>query len=144
MKIGIIGANGKSGRLIAYEAYKRGHDVTAIIRDREKMPGCRYRILEKDLFDLTADDIRGFDAVVSTFGLPFGGNHPDDAYQKAYAHLISIFEKVPEVRLLVVGGAARLYQDETKTGRVIDSFPEEIRKDPMDLFRAYLAAETGK
>ena len=136
MKIGIIGANGKSGRLIAYEAYKRGHDVTAIIRDREKMPGCRYRILEKDLFDLTAEDIRGFDAVISAFGLPFGGKHPDDAYQKAYAHLIEVFEKTPEVRLLVVGGAASLYQDETKTGRVIDTFPEAFRKDPLDMFTA--------
>lgn len=141
MKIGIIGANGKSGKLIAYEAYKRGHDVTAIIRDREKMPGCRYKILEKDLFDLTAEDIRGFDAVVSTFGLPFGENNPDDSYQKAYAHLIEIFEQAPEVRLLVVGGAASLYQDETKTSRVIDSFPEAFRKDPLDLFKAYQLLE---
>ena len=33
MKIAVIGANGKAGRLIAYEAYRRGHEVTAIVRD---------------------------------------------------------------------------------------------------------------
>lgn len=137
MKIAVIGANGKAGRLIAYEAYKRGHDVTAILRDAEKMPGCRYHIIEKDIFDLKTSDVRDFDAVVSAFGLPFGGDHASDAYQKVYAHLIEIFEKLPNVRLLVVGGAASLYQDETRTTRVIESFPEGMRKDPEDMFRSY-------
>ena len=144
MKIAVIGANGKSGRLIAYEAYKRGHEVTAIVRDAEKMPGCRYHLLEKDLYDLTAEDVRGFDAVISAFGLPFDGQHPDDAYQQAYAHLISVFEKVPEVRLLVVGGAASLYQDETKSARVLDRFPKERRKDPEDMFKAYNLLEKSR
>ena len=137
MKMAVIGANGKSGRLIAWEAYKRGHEVTAIVRDAEKIPGCRYHLLEKDLFDLTEEDLRGFDVVISTFGLPFGGNHPEDAYRRAYAHLIGIFEKIPEVRLLVVGGAGSLYTDETRTARVLDSMPVRLRKDPSDLFGAY-------
>ncbi len=144
MKIAVLGANGKSGRLIAYEAWKRGHEVTAIVRDAEKMPGCRYHLLEKDLFDLTVEDIRNFDAVISTFGLPFGGKHPDDAYQKAYAHLIAIFEKAPEVRLLVVGGAGSLYADDTRTSRVLDAMPEQLRKDPADMFRAYQLLEKSR
>ena len=144
MKIAVIGANGKAGRLIAYEAYRRGHEVTAIVRDAEKLPGCRYHLLEKDLFDLTAADIRGFDAVISAFGLPFDGKHADDAYQKAYGHLISVFEQAPDVRLLVVGGAASLYQDDTKSARVLDSFPKERRKDPEDMFRAWGLLEKSK
>lgn len=32
LKIGVIGANGKSGSLIAREAAARGHDVTAVVR----------------------------------------------------------------------------------------------------------------
>ena len=137
MKIAVIGANGKAGRLIAWEAWKRGHDVTAIVRDAEKMPGCRYHLIEKDLYDLTVTDIREYDAVISAFGLPFDGKHPDDAYQKAYEHLIHLFEKAPEVRLLVVGGAASLYQDETRSARVLDTIPEPFRKDPADMYKAY-------
>ncbi|MCE5342841.1 MAG: NAD(P)H-binding protein [Eubacteriales bacterium] len=137
MKIGIIGTNGKAGTLIAAEAYQRGHDVTAILRDAEKMPGIPYHVLEKDIFDLGAKDLRDFDAVVSAFGLPFGGDHPDDAYQQAYDHLIDVFEKLPKVRLLVVGGAASLYQDESRTMKVIEMFPESMRKDPADMAKAY-------
>ena len=137
MKIGIIGANGKAGKLIAAEAYHRGHDVTAIIRDAEKMPGIPYHVLEKDLYDLNAKDLKDFDVVVSAFGLPFGGDHPDDAYQQAYDHLIDVFEKLPRVRLMVVGGAASLYQDESRTAKVIEKFPEAMRKDPADMAKAY-------
>ena len=37
MKIGIIGASGKVGRLVLKEAIERGnHEVTAIVRDRSK------------------------------------------------------------------------------------------------------------
>ena len=136
MKIAVIGANGKAGKLIAYEAWKRGHEVTGILRDAEKAPGVRYPLMEKDLFDLKAEDLRGFDAVISAFGLPFGGDHPADAYQQAYSHLISVFGQLPETRLLVVGGAGSLYEDESREKRVIDSFPEKLRKDPADMAEA--------
>lgn len=36
MKIAVISASGKAGREIFDEASKRGHDVTAIIRDSKK------------------------------------------------------------------------------------------------------------
>ncbi|WP_230863603.1 NAD(P)H-binding protein [Campylobacter concisus] len=35
MKIAIIGANGKSGVNLVNEAIKQGHDVTAIVRNKE-------------------------------------------------------------------------------------------------------------
>ena len=41
MKIAIIGANGKSGTNLVNEALKQGHDVTAIIRDKEYKNGGR-------------------------------------------------------------------------------------------------------
>ena len=34
MKIGIIGANGQAGRLLVEEAVSRGHEVTAIVRNK--------------------------------------------------------------------------------------------------------------
>ena len=42
MKIGIIGASGKVGRLVLKEAIERGnHEVTAIVRDRSKLENQR-------------------------------------------------------------------------------------------------------
>lgn len=37
MKIGIIGASGKAGNEILKEAKKRGHEVTAIVRNASKV-----------------------------------------------------------------------------------------------------------
>ncbi len=37
MNIGIIGATGKAGQLIVQEAIKRGHNVTAIVRNAAKV-----------------------------------------------------------------------------------------------------------
>jgi uncharacterized protein YbjT (DUF2867 family) len=62
MRIAVIGAFGKAGSLIAEEAISRGHDVTAIAR--RKHDDRFAKLIEKDLMDLTRDDLTGFDAVV--------------------------------------------------------------------------------
>ncbi|MCP1225176.1 NAD(P)H-binding protein [Sebaldella sp. S0638] len=61
MKIAIIGANGKAGRLLAEEALERGHDVTAVARDSSKINSKKVKIMEKDLFSLTYDDLKDND-----------------------------------------------------------------------------------
>ena len=67
MKIALIGANGKAGKLIANEAVKRGFDVTAIVRSENQSQA--QHVLQKDLFALTREDLQGFDAVVDAFGV---------------------------------------------------------------------------
>lgn len=64
--IAVIAANGKSGQLIVREAVGRGLDVTAVVRGENKTVA-RHAII-KDLFDLTAADLAGFDVVVDAFG----------------------------------------------------------------------------
>ena len=64
--IGVVAANGKAGKLIVKEAVDRGFDVTAVVRGENKT-NAQHAII-KDLFDLTADDLKGFDAVVDAFG----------------------------------------------------------------------------
>ena len=66
MKIAVICANGKAGKLIVEEAARRGHEVTAVVRG-ENRSAAKSAII-KDLFDLTADALKGFDAVVDAFG----------------------------------------------------------------------------
>ena len=66
MKIAVICANGRAGRRIVQEALSRGIDVTAVVRESNQTEA--KQVLKKDLFDLTADDLKGFDAAIDAFG----------------------------------------------------------------------------
>lgn len=111
MKIGIIGAAGKAGNLILKEALNRGHDVTAIVRNASKVKE-NVNIIEKDLFDLTTEDLKPFDVVVNAFAAPIGQEH---LYINATNALIEVLKYAPNTRLIVIGGAGSLYVDEEKT-----------------------------
>ena len=58
MKIAVICANGKEGKLIAEEAIARGADVTAVVRGENQ--SAAKKVIQKDLFDLNAADLEGF------------------------------------------------------------------------------------
>ena len=124
MRIGVIGASGKAGSRIAGEAADRGHDVTAIVRDRKRLTDSRLKVLEKDLFALTAEDLAPFDAVVNAFGAPPGQEH---LHVVAGNALIRALRGAPRTRLIVVGGAGSLYVDDAMTTRLLDTpdFPRE-------------------
>ena len=62
MKIAVIAANGKTGSLITQEAVDKGMSVTAVVRNENKT--LAQDVLKKDIFELTASDLAGFDAVV--------------------------------------------------------------------------------
>ncbi|BDG81888.1 MULTISPECIES: NAD(P)-dependent oxidoreductase [Bacillus] len=124
MKIGIIGASGKAGSLILKEAKERGHEVTAIVRNASKVQDQDTAILEKDVFELTAEDLKPFDALVNAFGAAPGQEH---LHVEAGRTLISLLKDAKHTRLFVVGGAGSLFVDEDKTTRLMDTpeFPKE-------------------
>lgn len=123
MKIAIVGASGKAGKLIMKEALDRGHVVTAIVRDASRITEANVAVLEKDVFELKADDVKGFDVVVNAFGAPLGQEH---LHVEAGNVLIEAMKGAPSTRLIVVGGAGSLFVDEAKTTRVLETpdFPE--------------------
>ena len=123
MKLGIIGASGKAGQFILNEALKRDISVTAIVRDKGKISQ-PVTIIEKEVFDLTTEDISQFDVVINAFGTLPG---EEELHVKAGRHLIKIF-KDTDTRLIVVGGAGSLYVDPEKITRVMDTpdFPKEF------------------
>ncbi|MEC1524610.1 NAD(P)-dependent oxidoreductase [Neobacillus niacini] len=125
MKIGIVGASGKAGSLILKEAVSRGHNVTAIVRNSSKLQYKNTAVIEKDVFDLTADDLTAFDVVVNAFGAPLG---EEQAHVDAGHALIEAL-KGTKTRLVVVGGAGSLFVDENKTVRLIDTpeFPDFVK-----------------
>lgn len=126
MKIGIIGASGKAGGVIMKEALSRGHEITAIVRDASKIEEENVQILEKDVFSLTAEDLKPFDVVVNAFGVP-----PEKAEQHVEAgrNLIQALQEAPGTRLIVVGGAGSLFVDEARTTRLIETpeFPDAFK-----------------
>ena len=104
MKIAVICANGKAGKLIVKEALDRNIDVTAVVRGENK--SAATKVIKKDLFDLTADDLRDFDIVIDAFGAWTEDTLPQ--HSTSLAHLCDILSGA-DTRLLVVGGAGSLY-----------------------------------
>jgi putative NADH-flavin reductase len=145
MKIGVIGATGKAGGLIAKEAASRGHEVLAIIRpgsaDRLEQ---NYKVLERDIFDLKAQDLKGLDAVVNAFGTPFSKPGTEYLHQTAMETLIREMEQLPEVRLLCVGGASSLWEDREQTRHVLESVPKDYRAAPENQVKAFEKLKTSK
>lgn len=122
MKIGIVGATGKAGSLILDEAVRRGHEVTAIVRNASKLNNDNVKVIEKDVHDTWTEDFKGLDVVVNAFGAPLGEK---DAHVEAGRVLINALSGTG-IRLIVVGGAGSLYVDDSRTMKVIDTpnFPD--------------------
>ena len=121
MKIAVVAANGKEGQLVVKEAVKRGHDVTAVVRGENKSEA-QHAII-KDLFDLTAADLAGFDVVVDAFGVWAPEDQPQHSTSlKTLCDALS----GTDTRLIVVGGAGSLYLDVEHKTQVKDlpTFPE--------------------
>ena len=121
MKIAVICANGKAGQLITKEAVNRGFDVTAVVRGENK--SAAKNVISKDLFDLTADDLKEFDAVVDAFGAWTAETIPQ--ISEAVKKLCGILAG-SKTRLLIVGGAGSLFVNPEHTLTVADGsdFPE--------------------
>ncbi|MGY3777799.1 NAD(P)-dependent oxidoreductase [Isobaculum melis] len=118
MKIGIIGASGKAGDFIMKEALSRGNEVTAIVRTASKISEENVTILEKDLYNLTAADLAGFDVVVDAFNAAPG---KEEMHKTSIEHLLTLLKGNDHTRLVVVGGAGSLFVDEAETARVMET-----------------------
>lgn len=124
MNIAIVAANGKEGRLIAEEAVKRGHQVTAIVRSQNKTVA--QGAILKDLFDLTNRDLAGFDVIIDAFGAWAPEELPQ--HSSSLKHLCDTLSGT-DARLLVVGGAGSLFvnPEHTLTLSQTPDFPEAFQ-----------------
>lgn len=129
MKIAVICANGKAGRQIVKEAVARNMDVTAVVRGDNQTEA--EKVLKKDLFDLTASDLQGYDVVIDAFGAWTEDTLPQ--HSTSLKHLCDILSGT-DIRLLVVGGAGSLYVNPEHTVQVSDG------PDFPDIFKPLAAA----
>lgn len=123
MKVAVVCANGRVGTLVVKEALNRGLDVTAVVREDNKTAA--KNVIKKDLFDLTAADLDGFDVVVDAFGAWKEEELPN--HTKSLMHLCDILSG-KKTRLVVVGGAGSLYVNPEHTAVVSDGpdFPPQF------------------
>lgn len=126
MKIAVVCANGKAGKLIVEEAMNRGMDVTAVVRGENK--SAAKEVIIKDLFDLTAEDLAGFDVVVDAFGAWAPEVLPQ--HSTSLAHLCDILSGT-DTRLVVVGGAGSLYVNPEHTAQVKDGANSPAEFKPL-------------
>lgn len=137
----LIGATGFVGSAVLNELVSRGHKVTAVVRNIEKLA-------KSDLVDAVKEDVanvdaiaklaEGKDAIISAYNP--GWTNPDIAtlISENYPKILEAAKKSGVERLLIVGGAGTLF---CAPGlRVVDSgaIPEEIMGGVRPLGDFYL------
>lgn len=124
MKIAVVAANGRVAKKVITEAVNRGHEVTGFGRKANNTDAQNW--VQKDLFDITADDLKGFDAVVDAFGAWTEDTLP--LHSTSLKHLCDILSGT-DTRLYIVGGAGSLYVNKEHTATVSDGpdFPDSFK-----------------
>ncbi len=133
MKIAVVASNGQVSQLIIKELLSRGHEVTGFARSANRSAAQNF--VQKDILALTKEDLTGFDAVVSGFGVLDPALM--DNFTKTSQHLADLVAGT-DTRLYIVGGAGSLYVDATHKVQLFDTpdFPAEL----APLARAHGAA----
>ncbi|WDF77092.1 NAD(P)H-binding protein [Mucilaginibacter sp. KACC 22773] len=78
MKILLLGATGKTGKLVIEEALKRGHDIVAIARVPGKLIGYNIKIIQGTPyeFEIVEKAISGCDAVINLLDVSRNSPNP--------------------------------------------------------------------
>lgn len=124
-KIAVVAANGRVAKKVIAEALKRGDEVVAFGRHTENDTAAKIYI-QKDILDLTKEDLAGFDAVVDAFGAWTPEALP--GHSTTLEHLCDVLSGT-EVRLVIVGGAGSLYLDKGHKTQLVESpdFPDAFK-----------------
>jgi len=109
----LIGGSGFVGSAILEEALNRGHKVTALVRNPEKIQvkNENLTVLAVDATDVEALSkvVAGKDAVISAYNPGWGNPRLYEELLENYPKIIEGVKKAGVQRLLVVGGAGVLY-----------------------------------
>lgn len=128
----------KAGKKLVEEALNRGHNVKAVVRNNNSVPA-GVEVLEKDLFDLTLNDLKDSDVVIDAFGAWTEETLPQ--HSTSLKRLCDILSGT-NIRLLIVGGAGSLYVNPEHTLCVSDGpdFPNIFKPLAVAMAKALGAA----
>jgi putative NADH-flavin reductase len=109
VNIAILGANGRTGRILTQRALTSGHAVTALTRHPEGFPlrDPRLTVCQGDALDPASVDtvIAGKDAVLSVLGAPYG-RRPITLYSGGTANIAHAMSRHTVRRLVCVSSTA--------------------------------------
>lgn len=107
MKITIFGSSGRTGLPLVHQALEAGHQVTAYLRDPNKLAikHPNLRVIQGNINDLSGIEkaVAGQDAVLSTLGAVPGG--AKDIMTVAAKNIIAAMQKTGVQRLITLTGA---------------------------------------
>ncbi|GIZ11535.1 NAD(P)-dependent oxidoreductase [Pseudomonas sp. NCCP-436] len=112
MKIALIGASGYVGAPLLQEALNRGHQVTALVRQPQRLaPHPQLAAQQADVHDteVLTEQLRGHDLVISAFNPGWGLADIREQFIAGSRSIIEACQRAGVRRLLVVGGAGSLY-----------------------------------
>ncbi|KIH99196.1 3-beta hydroxysteroid dehydrogenase [Streptomonospora alba] len=128
--IAVFGGSGMIGSRIVDEALHRGHTVTALARDRTRLPheDERLRVADADVLDPSAVTAaaRGRDVLVSAVGGGDGSGHRRLVEPSARTIVAALRDLREPPRFIMVGGAGSL---ETVPGKQVwdtPGLPEDV------------------
>lgn len=130
MKLVVLGANGRTGRLVVQAALEKGMDVTAVVRSTGKKPSIQHDRLKVAVGDPCDRDflkqvLLGQDAVISALG----GRSPSKvATSVYYRSMDAIVDAAWETGLkrVLVTSTALLFREQTLMGRLLKSIVPNV------------------
>ena len=130
MKIAVLCANGKAGKLIVEEAINKRLEVRAVVRESNKSRfDSKVCVVQKDILTLESSDLQGFDVIIDAFGW-----WQNLSLHKAHMeHLVQILSG-NRAKFLVVGGAGSLYMDTSHATMLMDT--PDFLKEYMPVAKA--------
>jgi putative NADH-flavin reductase len=111
MKILLLGATGRTGKQIIVEAIKRGHSITAIVRDPSKLKDYQISIIKGTPYDLETVEqaIPGCEAVINTLNISRKTDNPwarltapKDLISRSASNAISAMKKAGLKRYIAI------------------------------------------
>lgn len=132
-KIALIGATGFVGAAILKEAISRGHSVTALVRNTDKVAKLdNVTAVKSDVFDTDAlaSQLAGHDIVISAYNPGWTDANIRENHIKGSRSINAAAKKAGVKRLIAVGGAGSL---EINGQQLVDSpdFPADWKEGAL-------------
>jgi len=132
-KIALIGATGFVGAAILKEAVSRGHSVTALVRNTDKVAKLdNVTAVKSDVFDTDAlaSQLAGHDIVISAYNPGWTDANIRENHIKGSRSINAAAKKAGVKRLIAVGGAGSL---EINGQQLVDSpdFPADWKEGAL-------------
>lgn len=120
MRISVVGATGRSGRAIVRLAQERGHEVTAVVRDRTRLGDLQPTLITEAMAwdeGMLASAFSGTDAVVFCVGPVPGGSRT--AQQDLIAPTMAAMRAVGVRRLLAISASGGIVNGDDPLSRFV-------------------------